>query len=433
MASLLNPHRPPVFCPGCSHDRSLHSLDRALQHLGLSGSEVAIVSDIGCCGLFDTFFATHALHGLHGRALTYAAGLKLARPDLTVVATMGDGGMGIGGAHLLAACRRNLNVTLLVLNNFNFGMTGGQFSCTTPAEAAVASGLLNTLEKPMDICSVAAAAGAPYVRRCSVYHKDLAAILAEAISFEGFAVVDVWGLCPGRYLRWNRMSPRQMQTLMDELPPFTGAVAANQRPEYGGRYQQQMRAKRRREPWPEYQSDFAPLLQARREIVLLGSAGGRVISAGLLLARAAISSGMHVTQKNDYNVTVMRGPSVSELILSPEPIDFTGVEQPDIVVALSPEGVARGRPFFARLDSEGQVLLAKGVDIPATAAEVQQLDFKSAGIRRKEAALAALSFLARQRKVISLEMLEDAINRTFKGAKLARAMEIVARAAKMPG
>ena len=126
--TLLNHERPPVFCPGCSHDRVLKVLDQVFVRMDLSGNQIAMVSDIGCSGLFDTFFNTHALHGLHGRALTYAAGLKLCRPDLNVVVTMGDGGLGIGGAHVLAACRRNLDLTLLVLNNFNFGMTGGQCS-----------------------------------------------------------------------------------------------------------------------------------------------------------------------------------------------------------------------------------------------------------------------------------------------------------------
>ena len=106
MVSLLNDTRPPVFCPGCSHERIAQTLDKAFQKMDLSGDRIVMVSDIGCSGLFDTFFNTHALHGLHGRALTYAAGLKLARPELNVVVTMGDGGQGIGGAHLLAACRR---------------------------------------------------------------------------------------------------------------------------------------------------------------------------------------------------------------------------------------------------------------------------------------------------------------------------------------
>ena len=124
--------------------------------MGLTGDQIAIVSDIGCSGLFDTFFNTHAFHGLHGRALTYAAGIKMAQPEVHVIVTMGDGGQGIGGAHLLAASRRNLNLTLLVLNNFNFGMTGGQFSVTTPTNAMVGSGFLNQMERPLDICQVAA-------------------------------------------------------------------------------------------------------------------------------------------------------------------------------------------------------------------------------------------------------------------------------------
>ena len=166
MTSLLNETRPPVFCPGCSHDRILKALDKTFQNMGLNESQIVMVSDIGCSGLFDTFFNTHAFHGLHGRALTYAAGIKLARPDLHVIVTMGDGGLGIGGAHLLSACRRNLDLTLLILNNFNFGMTGGQFSATTPSEATVGSGFLNALEKPLDAACVTAAAGAPF---CSPY------------------------------------------------------------------------------------------------------------------------------------------------------------------------------------------------------------------------------------------------------------------------
>ena len=114
MTSMLNSERPLVFCPGCSHDRVVKALDKALIDMGLKENRVAIVTDIGCSGLFDTFFNTHAFHGLHGRALTYATGLKMARPDLSVIVTMGDGGLGIGGAHVLSTCRRNIDLTLVV-------------------------------------------------------------------------------------------------------------------------------------------------------------------------------------------------------------------------------------------------------------------------------------------------------------------------------
>src|ERR1035437_7513715 len=108
------------FCPGCGHERLLKELDRALTLLQLDPRKIVIVTDIGCIGLADQYFKTNAFHGLHGRSLTYATGLKLARPELTVITLIGDGGCGIGGAHLLSAARRNVDVTLIVANNFNY-------------------------------------------------------------------------------------------------------------------------------------------------------------------------------------------------------------------------------------------------------------------------------------------------------------------------
>lgn len=233
MVSLLNPNRPPVFYPRCAHETVLSGLDKAFQNMGLAGHQIAIVSDIGSSGLFDTFFNTHALHGLHGRALTSAAGIKLARPELHVVVTMGDGGLGIGGAHLVAACRRNMDLTLLILNNFNFGMTGGQASATTPAGANVGSGFLNRLEKPMDVGRVLAAAGAAFITRASAYRKDLPQLLEETIRFKGFSAVDLWGVCPGRYLRGNKLTPGLIDDTLAGCAPMRVPVAENQRPEYG--------------------------------------------------------------------------------------------------------------------------------------------------------------------------------------------------------
>jgi Pyruvate/2-oxoacid:ferredoxin oxidoreductase gamma subunit len=389
-----------------------------------------MVSDIGCSGLFDTFFATHALHGLHGRALTYGAGIKLAQPHLTVVVTMGDGGLGIGGAHLLAACRRNLDLTLLVLNNFNFGMTGGQFSCTTPTPASVGSRFLNALERPMDVCSVAAAAGAPFVARSSVYDKDLADLLARAISFEGFSLVDIWGLCTGRYLGKNLEAPQEIQNTLAGLPPYRGPVAQNLRREYASHYREHKRGA----PWevPEIPTQFRPPITERRDVVLLGTAGDRIISAGTLLAHAAVSAGMHVTQKNDYAITVMRGPSVTEVIVSPEPITYPGVERPDLVVALSAEGVRRRRELFARVKPEGRVVVAKGVALPPTRARLLHVDFQAWSIKRRERALAALAVVARAGDPVTVEMVENAAASTLRGKSLDATLALLTRAEALP-
>jgi pyruvate/2-oxoacid:ferredoxin oxidoreductase beta subunit/Pyruvate/2-oxoacid:ferredoxin oxidoreductase gamma subunit len=432
VASLLNPHRPPVFCPGCSHERSLHALDAAFRNLGCKAEDVVIVSDIGCSGLFDVFFATHALHGLHGRALTYATGIKLAQPHLQVVAVMGDGGLGIGGAHLLAACRRNLDITLLILNNFNFGMTGGQFSCTTPSDAAVASGFLNALEKPMDACSVAVAGGAPFVLRCTVHQHDLAAKIQEAISFRGFSVVDIWGGCPGRFLKRNLLTPQRLAECAREMPT-PGVVPANVRQEYGAGYRERCGSQPFVLEWQSVAPSFVPVLDARREVVLLGSAGQRVISAATLLATAAMLSGLHVTQKNDYDITVMRGLSMSELILSPQPISFTGMEQPDVLLAISEEGVTRRSDLFAQMRPGGLVIHDRDIAIPETPVKILNIDFKGHGIKKTERALASVAIVASLRNLITPEMLTGAIHRTFAGRVLESSLSLIEKAMALPG
>ncbi|SMC21964.1 Pyruvate ferredoxin/flavodoxin oxidoreductase [Desulfacinum hydrothermale DSM 13146] len=428
MTSLLNPSRPPVFCPGCSHERSLHVLDRAFQDLELGAEDVVIVSDIGCSGLFDVFFRTHAFHGLHGRALTYAAGIKMARPHLKVVVTMGDGGLGIGGAHLLAACRRNMDLTLLVLNNFNFGMTGGQFSCTTPPTARVGSAFLNELEHPMDVCRVAAAAGAPFVVRRSVFSTDLKEKLREALLYPGFALVDVWGGCPGRYMKKNPLSPKDLERQVAEAGLWDGPVEENVREEFRTSYAARLGHGEPPLDWQGIEPFYEASLVEPCGVVLLGAAGERVISAGALLAETALRGGLHATQKNEYNITVMRGPSITEVLLSPRPIDFTGIEHPGVIAALAPEGVARRKDLFEAA-TEGTLLLrAADVAVPESRARRRDVDFKGAGIGRKDRALASLVLIGQATGIFSVEQLGQTLRQTVP-EKLHPAMEEVFRKA----
>jgi 2-oxoglutarate ferredoxin oxidoreductase subunit beta len=425
MNSLLNAERPPVFCPGCAHERITHTLDQAFQKMRLARNQIVIVSDIGCSGLFDTFFHTHAMHGLHGRALTYAAGLKMARPQLNVVVTMGDGGQGIGGAHLLAACRRNINLTLLVLNNFNFGMTGGQFSATTPPEARLGSGFLTALERPLDICAVARSAGAPYVHRCSGYDTHLARKIQQAIEYEGFAVMDIWGICPGRYTKKNRLTPKMIDEALAKLPPLEGVMAENVRPEYGHHYRRMAADQNEISAPAVVKKQYKAPQAGRQEVILLGSAGQRVITAGELLCIAGLTAGLKTTQKNEYNITVLRGPSISELILSPEEIDFTGIDNPTVMVALDQEGVDRRRGLFEHLSKDTLIIQASGVNLPANKARIHQVDFKNQGIKRVDWALASLAVLARLNIVIHSQMLEAALKARFKGKVLDSALDLV--------
>jgi len=396
--------------------------------MGLSGEKVAIVSDIGCSGLFDTFFNTHAFHGLHGRALTYATGIKMARPDLTVIVTMGDGGLGIGGAHVLSTCRRNIDLTLLVLNNFNYGMTGGQCSSTTPQEAVVGSGFLNKLEKPVDICQVAGAAGAGWVDRRSTYDKGLATHLEEAIRFDGFSLVDIWGVCPGRYTRRNKISPKTISAELAELPALNDFRDRNARTEYGKAYRKEALKLSQPAAPVRIQADLTPPQNGRLEAVVLGSAGQRIITAGELLCLAGAAAGCHATQKNDYPITVMRGHSVSEIIISNTEIDFTGIENPSAVIALADEGVSRRRAMLTGLGPETLVIKAAGIELPPCRATVVEVDFKARKIKPQDWAVAALAVLAGREEILTREMLDAALKLRFKKAVYDATCEVVAKA-----
>lgn len=414
MDSLLNSSRPPVFCPGCAHERVVQALDKTFQNMGLDGNQIVIVTDIGCSGLFDTFFNTHAFHGLHGRALTYATGIKMARPELNVVVTMGDGGLGIGGAHVLSTCRRNIDITLLVLNNFNYGMTGGQCSATTPPDAVVGSGFLNQLEEPIDICKVAGAAGAGYLSRQSTYDSDLPEQLEKAIRYDGFSLVDIWGVCPGRYTKRNRLTPKAISGELENLPPVEDFLPPSNRTEYGQNYRQAagqlapVAAPRGIEP------RFKAPEPGRQEVVVLGSAGQRIVTAGELLCLAGISAGMHASQKTDYPITVLRGHSVTELILSKGEIGYTGISEPKYVIALAQEGVDRRRTMFAALKPETTIVTIPGLDLPSSNAKIIELDFKAKKIKSQDWALAALVVLAKHNMALNLDMLKAALSFRFK-------------------
>jgi Pyruvate/2-oxoacid:ferredoxin oxidoreductase gamma subunit len=158
---------------------------------------------------------------------------------------------------------------------------------------------------------------------------------------------------------------------------------------------------------------------------LLDSAGQRIITAGEILCLAGLTAGLNTTQKNEYNITVLRGPSIKELILSPEEIDFTGIKHPSVVLALAQEGVDRRKDMFKHLDSDALILQADGVQVPACNARIHPMDLKTRGIKKPDWALASLGVLAGLGKIISPEMLAAALKIRFKGSTLDTALELI--------
>jgi 2-oxoglutarate ferredoxin oxidoreductase subunit beta len=176
---------------------------------------------------------------------------------------------------------------------------------------------------------------------------------------------------------------------------------------------------------PRIEARFQPPNSQRQEVIILGSAGQRIITAGEILCLAGLSAGLNTTQKNEYNITVLRGPSISELILSPEEIDYTGIGNPDVIVALDQEGVDRRRDMFASQTSNPLNRPSKGVGGPAAKARIQKIDIKPHKIKKIDWALASLSVLAKLGQIITPEMLAAALAIKFKGKILESSLELV--------
>ncbi|HLF56570.1 MAG TPA: thiamine pyrophosphate-dependent enzyme [Thermoanaerobaculia bacterium] len=383
LASFRN-RTPYPFCPGCGHGSILDQLNAALGRLALDPRRVAIVSDIGCSGLSDQYFDTQAFHGLHGRSLTYATGLKLARPELTMIVVMGDGGTGIGGAHLLAAARRNLDLTVLVFNNFNFGMTGGQHSGTTPTGAMTATTPAGHLERPLDLCATAAAAGASWVWRGTSFDADLGERIAEGICHPGFALLDVWEPCSAYFAPRNRLTRKAITELAARLGFATGLVRSVEVAEYGAACRAAAaRAEPRRSvvaPRP-IAPRFRSALDRRFRLVLTGAAGGRVGTAARLLARAAILSGLHAAQRSDYPVTVKTGYSLCEVVLAPEPIDDPSIAAADALLVLAPEGRKQAAAYLGALAPGARLFAVPGIEELASGGGFERIDPAGAPVR----------------------------------------------------
>jgi len=420
---------PYPFCPGCGHAPILDRLNEALVKLERDPREVVLVSDIGCSGLSDQYFNTSAFHGLHGRSITYATGIKLARPDLTVIVIIGDGGCGIGGAHMLSAARRNIGVTLLVLNNFNFGMTGGQHSTTTPVGAVTATTPGGHLERPLDICATVAANGAGYVYRGTTFDEDLSERIAEAVRHEGFSVLDVWELCTAYYVPKNRFSKKALFEMLDRLGFPTGALRRQDVPEYTKAYREMSAGAQPSDTWPSRGIDarFEPTLERRFHLVVAGSAGGRVGSAARLAGRAAILSGLWAAQRNDYPITVKTGHSVSELILSPDEIHYAGITRPEALAILSVDGLKKAGRYLTTMDEHGRVFVLPAFADVTSRASVTVIDPTRASDRIPKAhvALAIISAVIHELGILPAEAVDEAA-RQLGGEHLAATLRAVA-------
>jgi 2-oxoglutarate ferredoxin oxidoreductase subunit beta len=252
---------PNVWCPGCGIGIVMGALIRAIDRLGWEKDDIAMVSGIGCSGRMPVYMDFNTMHTTHGRALAFATGLKMAKPHMHVITIMGDGdALAIGGNHFIHAARRNIGITAIVINNAIYGMTGGQYSPTTPTSSLATTAPYGNIDQPFPICELGIAAGATFVARGTVYHAtELDKLIEKALVHEGFGLVEAVSYCHTTFGRINKLGTAVDMLRLQKESGITQAAAAKMTPEQlKGKI---VRGVLHEREFPEYTAAYARIIE----------------------------------------------------------------------------------------------------------------------------------------------------------------------------
>jgi 2-oxoglutarate ferredoxin oxidoreductase subunit beta len=361
--ALREDRLPHIWCAGCGIGSVVNAFVAAVGDVGLDWKRVTVVSGIGCTGRVSGYMKTDSFHTTHGRAIPFAVGLGLARPDIKIVVVSGDGDLAaIGGNHLIHAARRNADMTVLCVNNFNYGMTGGQHGPTTQLEARTKTTPQGAVEYPFNLPLLMKACGATYVARwTSLEVVRLQRSIAEALSKPGFSFVEIIAPCPTNYGGRNRFkdAESELQTFRERTVFWEGEPLEEIGVELGGRIVIGTFVDKPRDTfrerllsyspaWPPKRKPAAPQpapeeLQAeraarraprgRREVRIAGAGGQGIMLAGALLGEAAsVHDGGHAVAIPSYGPESRGGASKSDIVLADEPIEYPEVREPNVLV-----------------------------------------------------------------------------------------------------
>ncbi len=215
---------PHVWCAGCSNGIILGDIIRAIAELNYDRDGITMVSGIGCSSRMPVYVDFNTLHTLHGRAIPFATGVKFQKPEQKVIVVTGDGdATAIGGNHFIHAARRNIDITVILINNNIYGMTGGQYSPTTPTGDRATTCPYGNIDPVFDICELAMGAGATFVARTTAFHAvEAQGLIKQALEHKGFSLVEVVSACPVIYGRLNRKggAPEMMKSMKDNSVPI---------------------------------------------------------------------------------------------------------------------------------------------------------------------------------------------------------------------
>lgn len=397
---LNTPNLP--FCKGCGHDLIAKNVAKAIEKTGLSPLDVVLVTDIGCHGIIDKAFNTHTVHGLHGRSVALGAGISFALADSgkKVIVFLGDGGATIGLQHIIEASRMNLNIMIVIHNNMLYGMTGGQTSGLTPTGFRTTTAGSGNPFSAHDLCALTHTAGASLSTRI-LGVGDYSDRLVDALGTKGCSVVEIVEICPSYGVKLN--PKRKLSEIMETMGHKEG-VWSNQRNAYDNR---ELPAVRNLiEKLPVVEAKNKANLANPYSIILTGSAGEGVQLAASILSRAALSSSLHVTQKGSYPVTVGVGFSTAELNLSPDEINYNGMQNPDAILVTSVEGLNHNMNRISQMKG-GILIIDESLKVPKTGATVNIADFRKTGARN--AALASLLRFVELTGIVSRDSVFEAV------------------------
>ena len=282
MEELIRSERlPHIWCAGCGIGTVFGSVMAAIQKSGYDLDKTAIVSGIGCTARMAGYIRLDSFHTTHGRAIPFATGLKLAKPELKVLVVSGDGDLlAIGGNHFIHAARRNIDITVICVNNLNYGMTGGQLAPSTPFGAKTTTSVTGCPEEPFNFCYLAAACGAVYVARWTSLHiRRLTNSITEAMQKRGFGFVEILTPCPTSFGRRNKIGTaletlkfyHERSVIRNDIDPkeapidfgsniVVGKFMDTERPTFMDNYQ--LSCKNRIGDWPDFEGTIVPENQA---------------------------------------------------------------------------------------------------------------------------------------------------------------------------
>jgi 2-oxoglutarate ferredoxin oxidoreductase subunit beta len=408
MDVLLRGERlPHIWCQGCGLGTALTTFIGALQWLeknqGWDLDKVCVVSGIGCTGRIAGYIRLDSFHTTHGRAIPFATGLKLANPELKVIVFSGDGDIaGIGGNHFVHAARRNLDISIICVNNFNYGMTGGQAGPTTPHGARAVTTQYGNFEHPFNLPYLAAAGGASFVARWTVIHaRRLEWTLREAMMHPGFSFVEIIAPCSTAYARWNpegqgldpenlrrrglevmkhyqkigkiarETHPKDANIRVDDKGLITeiieGIFIDEPKPEFQASINRQTQVARKRWAAVRKALDERPRLSPRtdhiqRTEVQLGGFGGQgIMSAGKIIGQAAtLYDKLEASFTQSYGPEARGGAAGSQVVIDGDFIHHPHLIRPTSAIIMSQEAYSK---YVPRLAAGGVLCIDDGLVI----------------------------------------------------------------------